>query len=283
MPIKLIASDLDGTIIDTNNQIFANNFDAITTIHNKNIPFAICTGKTYSITKDLCKQFNAQYGIFGNGSQIINLQTGEEILRNILKKDDVIHCINIARENNLHVHLYTENEIITEKLMYMDLRNFEINKQSNLGLNFKLVPDIREYALSTTDDIFKTIISSEKNMNLAKKQLEECSNFSVTLINKTGQYKDCVINKDYMYLDISPKNINKSFAINYLSNYLNLKNEDILSIGDNLNDLDMVKNSGIGVAVGDAYQELKNVATYTTEKTAQNGAFAEAIFKFIEK
>ena len=283
MPIKLIASDLDGTIIDTNNQIFANNFDAITTIHNKNIPFAICTGKTYSITKDLCKQFNAQYGIFGNGSQIINLQTGEEILRNILKKDDVIHCINIARENNLHVHLYTENEIITEKLMYMDLRNFEINKQSNLGLNFKLVPDIREYALSTTDDIFKTIISSEKNMHLAKKQLEECSNFSVTLINKTGQYKDCVINKDYMYLDISPKNINKSFAINYLSNYLNLKNEDILSIGDNLNDLDMVKNSGIGVAVGDAYQELKNVATYTTEKTAQNGAFAEAIFKFIEK
>lgn len=283
MPIKLIASDLDGTIIDTNNQIFANNFDAITTIHNKNIPFAICTGKTYSITKDLCKQFNAQYGIFGNGSQIINLQTGEEILRNILKKDDVIHCINIARENNLHVHLYTENEIITEKLMYMDLRNFEINKQSNLGLNFKLVQDIREYALSTTDDIFKTIISSEKNMNLAKKQLEECSNFSVTLINKTGQYKDCVINKDYMYLDISPKNINKSFAINYLSNYLNLKNEDILSIGDNLNDLDMVKNSGIGVAVGDAYQELKNVATYTTEKTAQNGAFAEAIFKFIEK
>ena len=283
MPIKLIASDLDGTIIDTNNQIFANNFDAITTIHNKNIPFAICTDKTYSITKDLCKQFNAQYGIFGNGSQIINLQTGEEILRNILKKDDVIHCINIARENNLHVHLYTENEIITEKLMYMDLRNFEINKQSNLGLNFKLVQDIREYALSTTDDIFKTIISSEKNMNLAKKQLEECSNFSVTLINKTGQYKDCVINKDYMYLDISPKNINKSFAINYLSNYLNLKNEDILSIGDNLNDLDMVKNSGIGVAVGDAYQELKNVATYTTEKTAQNGAFAEAIFKFIEK
>lgn len=283
MPIKLIASDLDGTIIDTNNQIFANNFDAITTIHNKNIPFAICTGKTYSITKDICKKFNAQYGIFGNGSQIINLQTGEEILRNILKKDDVIHCINIARENNLHVHLYTENEVITEKLMYMDLRNFEINKQNNLGLKFKLVSDIREYALSTKDDIFKTIISSEKSLNLAKTQLESCSNFNVTLINKTGQYKDNVINKDYIYLDISPKNINKSFAISYLSNYLNLKNEDILSIGDNLNDLDMVKNSGIGVAVGDAYEELKNVATYTTEKTASNGAFAEAIFKFIEK
>lgn len=282
MPIKLIASDLDGTIIDTNNQIFANNFDAINTIHSKNIPFAICTGKTYSITKDICKKFNAQYGIFGNGSQIINLQTGEEILRNILKKDDVIHCINIARENNLHVHLYTENEIITEKLMYMDLRNFEINKQNNLGLSFKFVPDIREYALNTKDDIFKTIISSEKSLNLAKSQLEACSNFSVTLINKTGQYKDSVIDKNYIYLDISPKNINKSFAISYLSKYLNLNNEDILSIGDNLNDLDMVKNSGIGVAVGDAYEELKNVATYTTEKTAQNGAFAEAIYKFIE-
>ena len=55
-----------------------------------------------------------------------------------------------------------------------------------------------------------------------------------------------------------------------------------MAIGDNLNDLDMVKNSGVGVAVANAYDELKQVAKYTTNNTVENGGFAEAVYKFIE-
>ena len=55
----------------------------------------------------------------------------------------------------------------------------------------------------------------------------------------------------------------------------------MLAIGDNVNDLEMVKNSGVGIAVGDAYSELKKVAKYVTTNTASTGAFAEAIHKYI--
>ena len=64
--IKLIASDLDGTIIGRDNIIPETNFKAINDINNKNIDFVICTGKTYPIIKGLCSKFNASYGIFGN-------------------------------------------------------------------------------------------------------------------------------------------------------------------------------------------------------------------------
>jgi len=66
-----------------------------------------------------------------------------------------------------------------------------------------------------------------------------------------------------------------------LMDYLELSKEDILSIGDNLNDIDMFKFSGIGAALGSASDEVKNAANYITLNSVENGGFAEAIYKFI--
>ena len=58
MSIKLVASDLDGTIIDRNNNIAPQNFEAIKKVLKKNIPFVVCTGKSYSVSKKICDQFH---------------------------------------------------------------------------------------------------------------------------------------------------------------------------------------------------------------------------------
>ena len=114
--IKLVASDLDGTIIDKNNSIYDNNFKAIQDLNKHKMNFVICTGKTYPITKKVCQRINATYGIFGNGNQIINLKTGEEIYRNLLSRDIVLKCIDIAKKHGLHVHIYTDTNVISEEM-----------------------------------------------------------------------------------------------------------------------------------------------------------------------
>lgn len=282
--IKLVASDLDGTIIDKNNSIYENNFKAIEDINNKKINFVICTGKTYPIIKGICSKFNASYGIFGNGNQIINLKTGEEIYRKLLNKDDVINCINIAKQNNLHVHLYTDNEIITEQLLYMDLRNYKLkeNNYYNTNLEFKIINNIKDYIQQNDISVCKLVISSQNNLDIIKNNIEQNMNVSVTKINKTGLYKDIIIDKEYQYLDISPENISKDAALEFLGSYLNINKDEVMAIGDNLNDLEMIKNSGVGVAVANAYDELKDVAKYTTINPVEKGGFAEAIYKYIE-
>ena len=63
---------------------------------------------------------------------------------------------------------------------------------------------------------------------------------------------------------------------------MSIDNNDVMAIGDNLNDVDMVKNSGVGVAIANAYSELKDVAKYTTQNSVDDGGFAEAVYKFIE-
>ena len=281
--IKLIASDLDGTMFEKGNVIPETNLKAINDINNSNINFTICTGKTYSLFKNICEDIGTGYGIFGNGNQIINLKTGEEIYRKLLKNEDVLFCINTAKKLNLHVHLYTNKEVITEKLLYMDLRNFELTKNDkNVDLEFKIVTDIQEYVERENPEILKLVISAEKDLAILKEEFVKNKNLQVNLIRKVDKYRDEIIGKEYEYLDIMPAGINKEQALEVLENYLKIDKSEVLAIGDNLNDLEMIKDSGVGIAVANAYDEVKEVANYTTTTTAQNGGFAEAVYKFIE-
>lgn len=283
MNIKLIASDLDGTIIDRNNKVSKNNFEAIKKIQKKNINFTVCTGKSYSVSKDICKQLRAEFGIFGNGTQILNLKTGKEIYKKTLSKSDLLFVSTIAKRYGFHIHLYTNNEIITEKLEFMDLRNFVLNQKSSTKLEFKIIKDIISYINKFSPEVFSIVISSEKASLISFKNIISInSNINSAYINKRGIYKDLIIDKDYEYLCISPAGVNKHEALKHLCDYLKITNQDVLAIGDNINDLEMVENAGIGVAVNGSYDDLKQVAKYVTNSTVTEGAFAEAISKFIK-
>jgi len=276
--IKLIASDLDGTIIDNKHLIPDDNLKAITNLKKANIPFVVCTGKTYSISKDICKHLNASYGIFGNGSQIIDLSTGEEISRRILTLDEVKSCFSITQKYNLHVHAYTENGIVTTKLEYMDLRNSILFPKK---INLEIVNSVFDFIKKQNSTVFKLILSSPSSLAKIKQELEEKTNLTITHITKKGKYKDKIIDKEYEYLDISPLNVSKGTALEVLTQYLELNKENVLSVGDNINDIDMFRASGIGAAVNNAYDEVKQVASYVTTNSAEDAGFAEVIYKFI--
>lgn len=276
--IKLIASDLDGTIIDGNNSISPDNIKAINNLQKRNIPLVICTGKTYTISKDICRNLHASFGIFGNGSQIVDLTTGNEIIKKTLSFDEIESCFSVVNKYNLHVHAYTENNIITPKLLYMDLRNSILYSDK---INFEIVDSVLNYAKNKNEPILKLVISSPSSLLGVKEELERTTNLNIIHITKTGLYKDFIIDKEYEYLDISPINVTKGTALTILSNYLNVQKDDILSIGDNINDIDMFNASNISVAVNNASDTVKSNAKYVSNNSVEDGGFAEAIYKFI--
>ena len=276
--IKLIASDLDGTIIGNSQPIPENNLKAVKDLQKSNIPFVICTGKTYAISKDMCASLHAKFGIFGNGSQIIDLSTGKEISRKTLTVDEIKACFSIIKNHNLHVHAYTDTSIITTNPLYMDLRNSILFPNQ---IKFEIVDSVLDYILKENCVVLKLIISSSLELSKFKNSLIENTNLNVTHILKKGKYKDFIINKEYEYLDIAPANVSKGNALQVLMDYLKVEKESILSIGDNLNDIDMFQVSGIGAAINSASDEVKQAANYITLNSAENGGFAEAIYKFI--
>lgn len=282
--IKFIASDIDGTIIGENNSIHENNLKAIEKMNsNPDVTFAVCTGKSYSIFKNTCKKLKARFGIFGNGNQIIDLSSGKEIYKVVLDMNDVNYCLDIAKKYGLHTHLYTESKIITTELKYMDLRNYILsqNKFYDNDLNFEIVSDIKEYLNHNKEEIFQVVISSDESLFPIKNEILKDRNLEICEIKKFGIYKDIIIDKEYEYLSITPMGVDKATALDFLIHYLKINSSDVMTIGDNLNDITMIKNFGVGVAVANSYDEVKHISQYVTQKDVNHGGFAEAVFNFV--
>jgi len=302
MSIKLIATDLDGTMLASDNSIPQTNLKALQSIKKNHIPLAICTGKSYAISKDICKQCEAQYGIFGNGTQIIDLKEQKEIFCHSLSLDELVFCYQLAQKHHLHIHAYGDEFVITEELKYMDLRNYAmyfksqksvfgkydtdfnliLHNENKDGLSFYIVKNLLQYIQEHDLTIFNVILSGEENLEEVCLELESKKTLTVQFISKKGNYKDELLNKEYDYLSIAPQNIGKGTALEFLKSYLKIHTDDTMAIGDNLNDIDLLKSSGLGVAVANAYEPVKKIANYTTHNTASNGGFAEAVYQFVK-
>ena len=276
--IQLLASDLDGTIV-YNNEITKMDLEAVKELKQMNVKFVICTGKTYAMTKDICNILEPVYGIFGNGTQIMNLQTGDEIIRNSITNAQVMDCLEIAKRYDLHIHIYTDNKIIVqENLNYMAYRNYVLYKDH---VKFEIVDSIEKYIKEQKPNVLKLILSGEKDLLKVKKEIESKEKVTAIQIKKYGEYTDKIVGREYEYLDIVPKHVTKYQALMQLSVYLHIPMEKIMTIGDNINDIEMIKHAGIGVAIGGSYEEVQEVASYVTKNTVKTGGFAEAIDKFL--
>ncbi|MCI8481636.1 MAG: HAD-IIB family hydrolase [Clostridia bacterium] len=141
--------------------------------------------------------------------------------------------------------------------------------------------NIKEYINIHQTSIFKLVISSTEALSNLKEEILSKFDVNVTLIQKKGFYKDKIIDKEYEYLDITPLHIGKGYALEYLSRFLNLERSDVMAIGDNINDIDMIQMSGTSATLSDSYEEVKKVASYVTTNTSENAGFAEAVYKFI--
>ncbi len=217
---------------------------------------------------------------FGNGTQIVNLKTGEEIFRNVITNMQAQTCIDIADKNNLHVHIYTDNKIVSQQsLKFMAYRNYQLYKED---MDFEIVDSLKEYIKEENPCILKLVISAKKDLIDVKKEILGKEDLKIIQIKKYDEYKDTIINQEYEYLDIVPKNITKYNSLRQLSKYLKINNQDVMAIGDNINDIEMIENAGVGVAIGGSYEEVINKAGYVTENTVKTGGFAEAVYKFIE-
>lgn len=302
MSVKLVASDLDGTLLAKDNSIPESNLKAIEIMKQKNIPFAICTGKSYAVSKDICALCDAEYGIFGNGTQVVDFKNQKEIFSLYLTDTNIELCYKIAEKYNLHIHAYGDNFVIAEKLDYLALHNYishfhkkgftfgkydtnfnlTLTSKKDNNFTFYIVQNFLQYIQENSLHVFNIMLSSENSLDLVLKDLNNYKDeLSFQFISKKSNYKDDVINKEYDYISIAPKSAKKGYALNVLKKYLNVNTSDILSIGDNLNDIDLLENSGISIATANAYDSVKKIATYTTNFSAGDGGFAEAIQRFV--
>lgn len=153
----------------------------------------------------------------------------------------------------------------------------EIKKREFEKAKYKILDDDFDLAklLKGEDKIARICFGKEDAFDYLsniQKQIEENDDYK--------DYVDCFISSG-RYLEINPKGVNKGEAVKWLCQYLNVKKENTMAIGDSYNDTSMIENVGFGCSVGGASEDLKKISQYVCEKDYTEGAVKEVIEKFL--
>lgn len=286
---KLIAIDLDGTLLNSYGEISLKNREAIKYALEKNVKVILASGRDPQTMKKISLELGINdFLIAGNGASIYDIKLEKNILENFIEKEKALKIIKICKENSIFFNVYTDAGIITESLNYnVKVFNNENNyKPNDKRTNIEIVKDIYDYIENNEMNILKIIICDESKIifsniieklkNIKGVEVLEIEHMSKKII-KTGTQEYKI---EYFYTEVTNKNANKWEAIEYLSKQLDIEKEEIICIGDNMNDLKMVKNSGVGIVMKNSALEKQNIADYVTEDNNSDGV-GNAIYKYI--
>ena len=286
---KLIAIDLDGTMLNQYGLITQKTKETIKKVQEKGIELIIASGRGISSVKNFAKEIDSRnYFISGNGSIIYDIKNEQILYENILKKSKILDIIKICRENSIYYNVYTEKGIIAESLKYNTLYYYKenLNKEEENQTNINIVPNIEDYVANSNEKFLKVMICDKTKtvFNSIQKRLQEIPNVQILEVShmsrkiiKQGTEE---IPLEYFYTEITAENVDKWNALTFLIKKLNIQKEETMTIGDNSNDINMIKNAGMGIAMGESPIEVKEIAKFVTDNNDEDGV-AKALSKLM--
>ena len=285
---KLIAIDLDGTLLNSYGMVSEKNKQALIEANKKGAEIVIASGRSTNSVKNIANDLGiCNYIICGNGSLIYDLQHEEIIYDKFIDKKKALQIIEICEQNSIYYNIYTENMVIAKSLnnnvLFYHQEN--ANKPDSKKTKINLVQNIYDYVDKLQNqNILKITISDNDNIifNGIIRKLREIRDIDVLDVAhmsrkmiKSGTEE---VSLEYYYTEITSKNVDKWYAIEYLIDKLNINKEDIMTIGDNVNDKLMIENAGCGVVMGNSAPYIKEIANMVVADNNQDGV-AEAVEK----
>lgn len=289
---KLIAIDIDGTLLNSYGEVSNENKQAINMAIQKNVEVVLTSGRMPKAILPIADEVNAnKYIISGNGASVYDVQNNEVIYSNYMSKEKTLEIIDICEKNNMFYNLYTNDVILTKSLnyniLYYNNENKKHTEDKKIKINilndiYKYVQeyqgnDFLKFTICDSDEIiFKSVMNKLKEIKDV--DVLEVSHMSRKIINYGSQEHEI----SYFYTEITNKDVNKWNALKELIKKLGIKQEEVIAIGDNINDKDMIINAGIGIATGNSSPKVQEIADETVADNNQNGV-AEGINRYIKQ
>ena len=286
---KLIAIDLDGTLLNSYGEISQGNREAIEYALKNNVEVVLASGRDPKTMEKMSLNLGIKnYLIAGNGASIYDIKQEKNIYEKFIKQEKALKIIQICKENSIFLNLYTDKGIITESLNFnVKVFNSEntlkaLEKQTNI----EVVKDLYQYAKENQLNILKIIVCDESKIifNNIIQKLKMIGGVEILDVEHMSRKKIRIgteeIDVEYFYTEISSKNVDKWNALEFLMGKLGIKKEEVMCIGDNINDKKMVENAGVGVSMKNSALSVNEIGDFITEDNNSDGVKI-AIYKYI--
>ncbi|MDD4571070.1 MAG: Cof-type HAD-IIB family hydrolase [Clostridia bacterium] len=265
MNIKLVASDLDGTLLDDSYQVPQDVKNTVKAMVNKGVAIAIATGRMHRSAINAAKQLKTDVPIISYNGAMIKRAFSGEVLRHVTMPEDKAKIIvDLAMAKDLPIHVYINDELFVPAMT-------PLTEWYQKAATVKAIvyPDLNE-AIDNFGSPTKIVIASEPEI-LEKFRLEA----------KVWVGNSLYITKSHrQLLEFLAADAGKGEGVAMIANSLGISKEEILCIGDNLNDLSLFDAGAVKIAMGNAAEELKAAATWVT-CNREDGGWCAAMKKFV--
>ena len=266
---KIIALDLDDTLLNHNLQISPKTLEALRKASEKGIYIVLCSGRAENgilpYVRSLCiaGRQEGRYLIAVNGASIFDLHTRLPIYTNKLDKDILRFVYEEAKKRGMPAQVYDASTI------YASEDNEWTQKDAVMcNLNLKIVDD------------FSAFMEKGHPKMVVPADPQAIADFIPFLKEKLAGKADVFISKPY-FLEIMPISCSKGEAVLWLADYLKIPHTKTMAFGDSMNDESMIVKAEHGVAMANALEHIKNVANYVTEKDNNNDGIADFLEKYV--
>jgi len=263
MNIKLIAMDLDGTLMNSSNCLSEYNRQALQDALACGISIVVASGRAFtSLPKVVLGIKGMQYAITSNGAHITDLRTNQFIYSSYIAPEAVDAAIELAEREKLMLEAFCDGQPYIQRNLYEDIRiNGSVYRNKEYVLTTRKPMDdlagfMRERR-NTLENINFFFYDTDR-LEKVRPMIEAIPNTHVTSSVKNN-------------VEMGSAHSTKAEALIILAKKLGLPRDGIMSFGDAPNDIPMIQYAGFGVAMGNAWDEVKAEADYIAETNDENG------------
>ena len=263
--IRLIASDLDGTLLDEKKHVSTRNLDALRRAAEKGILFVPATGRIWrALPQEILELPFLRYAITVNGAGVVDCVTDEVLYRAEISREDAIEICQYLRQFHTYFDCYLDGKGFVEQYYYDRVDTYcQENFRELVRRTRKPVPDLIEF-LKTQGGVQKLQLYFA-DADLRRKVWDGiCERYPQMAVTTA------VSNN----IEINAKDGNKGQALRALCDYLGIDMSQVAVFGDGTNDVTMLQAAGVSVAMGNACQEAKAAAKYVTRTNEEDGVAA---------
>lgn len=265
--IKICTIDLDGTLFDGKKNISEANQLAIAEAQKKDCKIVIASGRPIHGIVPVLSTLNLfkhdDYVICYNGAKVFNTLSGESVYDSTISGKTIKALYRESKRLNVFIHAFRKNEelITPQHNPYTEIET-SINHIEAKIVDFETIADEEAFLKCM-------MVDSEENINRIMTELDPIFEKELSVVRSSK-----------VFLEFLNKTTNKGTALKELASFLNIPLNETMAIGDAGNDLEMIHVAGVGVAMENAFPEVKKAANYITTSNEQDGV-ANAIQKFI--
>jgi len=274
--MKLIATDLDGTLLNERGEVSQENADAIKKAIDKGMKFIVATGRSYTAAiKPLQKVGITCPIICLNGA---NIYEGEQNLLRSVPMDMALcrEILNACPDDDIYIEFFTNNEVYSVSREYFIKVMKNIVKTANPNATDEEVHQAAQLRMQNENI---TIIESNEEIFSAKDLIiYKILVFSLNKEILSTLYKRfehnlklAVTSSGDINLEFNHPDAQKGIALQIYAEKLGISMDEVMALGDNLNDRDMLERAGRSVAMGNAAEEIKQLSKYTTKTNVEHG------------